>query len=164
MKKVKKGDYFPTIIAPIELNFLLFVNKIYNKTWYSVISKEEFIDDFENHLLILWDKRVEALINDGKYIINERVIKEDIERLVRKKETAEIIIKEFENFWYRIPPYGFGSLLERICGTLQVSQIQNLIGDEYSKILFIVFDCLPKEYRAQNSVKVVPYSEFLRYI
>jgi len=163
MKKAENGNYYPTIIAPIELNFLLFVNKIYNKTWYSVISKEEFIDDFENHLLILWDKRVETLVNDGKYIINERVIKEDIDRLVRKKETAEIIIKEFENFWYRIPPHGFGNLLERICGTLQVSQLQNLIGDEYSKI-FIVFDCLPKEYRAQNSVKVVSYSEFLRYI
>lgn len=98
MKKVKKGDYFPTIIAPIELNFLLFVNKIYNKTWYSVISKEEFIDDFENHLLILWDKRVEALINDGKYIINERVIKEDIERLVRKKKQPRLLLRSLKTF------------------------------------------------------------------
>lgn len=38
MKKAEKGNYYPTIIAPIELNFLLFVNKIYNKTWYSVIT------------------------------------------------------------------------------------------------------------------------------
>ena len=155
-----------TIIAPIELNFLLFVNKIYNKTWYSNINCENFYDHFEDRLELLWNKRVDSLITDRTYVLNDSLIKEDINELINNEKAAETVVKEFTNLWGSLPPHGYGSLIERICGGLRIEQIKQIVGTNTINIM-ITFDSIPSKYKRENpkyKLKILPYMDFLKYV
>lgn len=92
------------VISPIDLNFLLFIRKVYHQSWYfDHISSEDFCENFEEELLLLWNHSVNSLMMNGKYILNDNIVKECTQKLIRNKEIAYKFIKHFENFWYHLP-------------------------------------------------------------
>lgn len=155
------------VISPIDLNFLLFIRKVYHQSWYfDHISSEDFCENFEEELHLLWNHSVNSLMMNGKYILNDHAVKECTQKLIRNKEIAHKFIKHFENFWYHLPQFGFGSLMERTCASLLPEQIEAIVGTNCTHIV-VVFDAFPAKYCKeipQHHLKVVPYTDFLKYI
>ena len=159
---------YKIITAPIELNFLLFVNKIYDKTWVTDISCESFYHDFEDRLERLWNKRVDSLFTKKSYVLNEGLVEEDIKELVANEKIGETVVKEFKNLWGwdSLPPYGYGSLIERVCGSLRIEQMNRIVGVDTIHIM-ITFDAIPTRYKREipeDKLKILPYMEFLKYV
>lgn len=154
-----------TIIAPIELNFLVFVKKIYDTSWYSELPNEYFHSEFEEKLVLLWNKRVNSIIENGKYILNQSIIWEDVKELV-DQEIADSVINQFMNLWNNLPPNGLGSLMERTCGTLIVEQLKTLSRTQTTTIM-VIFDNMPVKYKKEDiegNYEIIPYKEFFVYI
>ncbi|HHW37962.1 MAG TPA: hypothetical protein GXX18_12070 [Bacillales bacterium] len=154
-----------TLIAPIELNFLVFMKKIYDKSWYSELSNEYFHSEFDEKLALLWNKRVDSIMENGKYIMNQSIIREDVKELVDQK-IVDSVINQFMNLWNNLPPNGFGSLMERTCGTLIVEQLKKL-SRTHSTTIMIIFDIMSEKYKKEDiesNYEIIPFKKFFVYI
>ncbi|HLU20982.1 MAG TPA: hypothetical protein VKZ77_00695 [Bacillaceae bacterium] len=158
-----------TIVIPDELNFLVFINNVYNKKKFPKvpIPHEDFNENFKQIMIDLWEEKIRGMYVNKNYVQREDFYKKNL--LILFKENAskniESLLQYFDSWWFNQAPKGNKYLLELLFhGTINYYEINNKMQTKENSQILILFDYPPEECKTEilkQNIYVIPVETFL---